>query len=220
MIAAKKRYSVLISEDDPDYQFLFKMAVADINPEIEINLVFTGEQMVQYLIKDKLERALNRQVFPNIVIGSLKEGVFNSKTLKDLRQYERLYTVPVYVFVSDFSKELREKLLVDGANEVLKKPETFHALREMLEKIINGNQPKRLTKGLFCARCEEYMEFDPNWGSLAGQIKISPEENEFIKGRFDGGLCVPCLRQLQNSYRIISGNYGSNTKSFTVKGKG
>lgn len=72
----KKRYSILISEDDPDIQFLYKVAIAEINPEIEIDLVFTGEQLVQYLLKDKLERALNRQNFPNLIIASLKEPFF------------------------------------------------------------------------------------------------------------------------------------------------
>ncbi len=213
----KKRYSILISEDDPDYQFLFKMAIAEINPDIEINLVFTGEQLLRSLLRDKLERDLNRQMFPNIVIGSFREPFFSDNSLRDIRQYERFYSIPVYVFDSDYSDAKKERLLIAGANNVYKKPDTFHALKEMLVKIIDAHQPKRLTKGLFCCRCEEYMEFDPNWGTLAGQIKISPEEDAFIKERFTGPLCIPCLRQLQNSYRIISGNYGNGPRSLAVK---
>lgn len=213
----KKRYSILISEDDPDIQFLYKVAIAEINPEIEIDLVFTGEQLVQYLLKDKLERALNRQNFPNLIIASLKEPFFWEKSLRDIRQYERFYNIPVYIFISDFSEQRKEALQIAGANDVFRKPDTFLALKESLEVIISANQPKRLTKSLFCCRCDEPLEFDPKWGALAGQIKISPEEDHFIKERFDGPLCIPCLRQLQTSYRIISGNYGNGTKNFISK---
>lgn len=212
MNLVKKRYSILISEHDSEGQSLLKLAIAEINSEIEVNLVFTGEQLIQYLLLGKVERELNRQDFPNFVIASLNEPFFTEQSLRDIRQYEKLYALPVYVLVSDFSEDLKERLQTAGANEVLKKPDTLEAMKELLEKIISTHQPKRLTKALFCSRCEEYMEFDPNWGPLAGQIKISLKESEFIKERFDGPFCVPCLRQLQNSYRIISGNDGNGAR--------
>lgn len=212
MNLVKKRYSILVSEHDSEDQSLLTSAIAEINSEIEVNLVFTGEQLTQYLLRGKLGREINRQDFPNFVIASLKEPFFTEQSLRDIRQYEKLCAIPVYVLVSDFSVAMKERLQKAGANGVIKKPDAFQAMKELLEKIINTHQPKRLTKALFCSRCEEYIEFDPNWGSLAGQIKISLKESEFIKQRFDGPFCVPCLRQLQNSYRIISGNDGNDTR--------
>ena len=48
MNLVKKRYSILISEHDSEGQSLLKLAIAEINSEIEVNLVFTGEQLIQY----------------------------------------------------------------------------------------------------------------------------------------------------------------------------
>jgi DNA-binding response OmpR family regulator len=207
----------LISENDPDYQFLYKVAISEINPDIEINLVFAGEQVLQYLLKDKLARELNRQILPNLIIASYDEKHFSEKVLSDIRAYERFYTIPVYVLRSDFSESKREALRLAGANDVFQKPETFLELKERLSKLVLSHTPKKLTKGLFCSRCEEVMEFDPEWGPLAGQIKLTEQEREFVKDRFAGALCIPCLRQLKTSYKIISGKYGTDVNSIINK---
>lgn len=213
MNAARKKFTVLVAVDDPDYQFLIKVAIAEIAGHIEMNLVFNGEQVMHYLLKDQLERELNRQSLPNLIIADFKEPHFGEKAIKDIRSYERFYNIPVYLLLSEFSEKRREQLQVLGANEVIAKPQTFHDLKKAVEKIIQKHQPKRLTQGLFCCRCEEYMEFDPNWGALAGHFTLSPEESEFIKDRFNGPLCVPCLRQLKTSYKIVTGRIDSEGKN-------
>ena len=213
MNAARKKFSVLVAVDDPDYQFLIKVAIAEIASSIEMNLVFNGEQVMHYLLKGQLERELNRQLLPNIIIADFKEPHFGEKALSEIRAYEKFYNIPIYLLLSEFSEKRREQLLVMGANEVLAKPHTFHDLKKSLEKVIQKHQPKRLTQGLFCCRCEEYMEFDPNWGSLKGHFTLTPEETEFIKERFSGPLCVPCLRQLKTSYKIVSGKIDSSSKT-------
>lgn len=209
----KKRYSILISENDQEYQFFYKVGISEINAEIEINLVYTGEQVLHYLLKDKLERELNRQVLPHIIIASFSEPSFGEKVLREIRSYERFYNIPIYLLVKDFSEIEKLKLQEAGANDVFQKSETVLELKQILKQIITKHQPKKLTKGLFCSRCDDVMEFDPEWGPLAGQITLSAEEKEFVKDRFAGPLCIPCLRQLKTSYKIISGKYGNGVNS-------
>lgn len=217
MNAARKKFTVLVAVDDPDYQFLIKVAIAEIASNIEMNFVFNGEQMMHYLLKDQLERELNRQSLPNLIIADFREPHFGEKAVTELRSNEKFYNIPLYLLLYDYSDKRKEQLQVAGANDVIAKPHTFHDLKKALEKVIQKHQPKRLTQGLFCCRCEEYMEFDPNWGTLKGHFTLTAEETDFIKERFNGPLCVPCLRQLKTSYRIVSGKIDSADKGVYSK---
>lgn len=217
MNAARKKFTVLVAVDDPDYQFLIKVAIAEIASNIEMNFVFNGEQMMHYLLKDQLERELNRQSLPNLIIADFREPHFGEKAVTELRSHEKFYNIPLYLLLYDYSDKRKEQLQVAGANDVIAKPHTFHDLKKALEKVIQKHQPKRLTQGLFCCRCEEYMEFDPNWGTLKGHFTLTAEETDFIKERFNGPLCVPCLRQLKTSYRIVSGKIDSADKGVYSK---
>lgn len=210
MNVTRRRFSVLVAEADQDEQFLFKVAISEIDPDIEINLVYTGRQVQEFLMKDKLQRELNRQMLPGLIIAGHREPQVGLSMLTEMRSYERFYNIPVILLSDETSDAFHQKALASGANEVHRKPATFLELKQLLTELIRRHRPKRLTKGLFCARCEEFIEFDP--GKL-GQITLSPEESEFISGRFNGSLCIPCIRQLKTSYRIIKGDYEKEDQS-------
>jgi len=217
MHAVKKKFSILISEEDSDFQFLYKIAISEINSEIEFNIVSAGEQIIQFLTKEKIQRALNRQLLPNIIIANLKSPHFTIEILRDLRKIDQFIGIPVYLFTEEPSAALRKEVLTAGAKELYRKPYTFHHLKATLEILINNNQQRRLTKSLFCCRCEEFIEYDNDHGHFANQIKLSDSETMFIKAKFPGSLCIPCLNQLKTSYRILKGDFETDNKALPKK---
>lgn len=212
MNALKKKYSILISEDHADYQFLYKMALSEIDVDIEINFVYDSEQIVQFLIKDKLHRSLNRQVLPNIIILNVKPPFQELEDIKTIRHSQRFNKIPVYALSEVMSGFLETKAKESGVSEVHQKPYTYHDLKELIKVMINKNPGRRLTKSLFCCRCDEYIEFDNEHGHFANQIQLSQAELSFIKAKFQGALCIPCLNQLKTSYRIINGDFNVSSK--------
>jgi DNA-binding response OmpR family regulator len=213
MTALKKKFSILVSEDHADYQFLYKMAVSEIDPDIEINLVYSSEQIVEFLIKDKLQRSLNRQVLPNIIILESNPPFKEVEDIKIIRNAPRFNKIPVVVFTDVLSKFAEAKAREAGANDVYAKPYTYHDLKAILQVIINRAPTRRLTRSLFCCRCDDYIEFDNEHGQFANQIHLSPSEVDFIKAKFQGPLCIPCLNQLKTSYRIINGDFNVTSQS-------
>src|SRR5689334_4092646 len=130
------KFSVLISEEDPDFQFLFKIAIASIDSEMEINLVYTAEQVMDYLQKGDLQRELNRQSLPDVIIADLKTPFFEWRDVAEIRSLEKFKKTPLYVFVSDDSASLRQKLVECGATDVFKRPDTFQDFRSILSGVL------------------------------------------------------------------------------------
>jgi DNA-binding response OmpR family regulator len=194
------KFSVLISEEDPDFQFLFKIAVNYIDPEIEINIVYTAEQVMDYLQKGDLQRELNRQSLPDVIIADLKTPFFEWNDVAEIRSLQQFKKTPLYVFVVDDTVFLRQKLLESGATDVFKRPDTFQDLRSILSGVLKKSKKPVVDKKLFCSRCEDFIEFGPH--QFTRQIRLNDEEHAFIRSKFPNQLCIACINQLKTSYKI------------------
>jgi DNA-binding NtrC family response regulator len=207
----KKKFSILISEDDADYQFLFKMAISEVDPLIEINLVYTGEQLLEYLVKDDLYRDLNRQLLPDIIISDLKSPFFELNDIKKIRAYEPFSSIPIYLFVENGIKTGNIEEIKRHVTEIYEKPYMYRDLKKIVDEILKKNQKKAPPIEAFCSRCDDLLEYD-NADTLYSQIKLSWEEINFINAKFEQPLCIACLNQLKTSYRIINGDDSVGTK--------
>lgn len=72
----EKKYSVLIVEDDPGDRFLLQNAIAEIDPSINVDIVHTGKQVVEFLSKERVYFDLNRQQMPDLIIANVKSDFF------------------------------------------------------------------------------------------------------------------------------------------------
>ncbi|WP_317897199.1 response regulator [Aurantibacillus circumpalustris] len=132
-----KKYSVLIVEDDPSDQFLLQNAIAEINVAINIDIVHTGSQVIEFLLKDKVYLDLNRQEKPDLIIANVKADFFWLNDIKKIREYKEFDGIPVYLFSSYESELFKMKALELGANGFFKKPYTFFDLKYILNSILN-----------------------------------------------------------------------------------
>ena len=134
---SEKKYSVLIVEDDPGDQFLLQNAIAEIDQTINVDQLYTGRQVVEFLLKDQVYLDLNRQEIPDLIIANVKADFFWLEDLKEIRQHAAFNDIPIYLFSSYESELFKNKALELGATGFYKKPYTFFDLKYILNSILN-----------------------------------------------------------------------------------
>lgn len=131
----EKKYSVLIVEDDPGDQFLLQNAIAEIDQAINIDLLHTGRQVVEFLLKDQVYLDLNRQEIPDLIIANVKADFFWLEDLQEIRKHKEFSEIPIYLFSAYESELFKNKALELGATGFYKKPYTFFDLKHVLSSI-------------------------------------------------------------------------------------
>jgi len=133
---SNKKYSVLIVEDDPGDQFLLQNAIAEIDQAINIDQLYTGRQVVEFLLKDKVYLDLNRQETPDLIIANVKADFFWLDDLQEIRKHTAFSNIPIYLFSSYESELFKNKAIQLGATGFYKKPYTFLDLKYILNSIL------------------------------------------------------------------------------------
>lgn len=131
-----KELSILISEDEPADHFLVRKAIREISSEIDVNLVFSCEQILDFLLKDRLQLDLNRQVLPDLIIANYNQPFCDLKIIADIRKRERFRDTPIVVFVNENITHTREKFIEYGVTAVIEKPMTYSGLKKEIEAVI------------------------------------------------------------------------------------
>lgn len=134
-----EKYSVLIVEDDPGYLFLLQNAISEISKLINVDLVYTGSQALELLLKDKMELELNRQQIPDIILANVHSDTFWLKDVQEIRAYSKFSKIPIYLFSSYKSELFNNKAIELGANGCFDKPYTFHELKQLVNNLM-GNR--------------------------------------------------------------------------------
>ena len=132
----EKKYSVLIVEDDPGDRFLLQNAIAEIDPSINVDIVHTGTQVVEFLTKERVYFDLNRQQMPDLIIANVKSDFFWLNDLEEIRKRKQFDSIPIYLFSAYESDLFKNKALELGANGFYKKPYTFLDLKSIMNVII------------------------------------------------------------------------------------
>ena len=77
-----------------------------------------------------------------------------------------------------------------------------------MDLIKNRNLPAFRSKALLCERCGEMPgELNTAGVKLFEIYRMSDEEIRYIRARFAGRLCIPCLRQLRTAFKIRQGDF-------------
>jgi CheY-like chemotaxis protein len=129
--------SILISEDDPDDQYLFKSACHEVATKVKIYNVLTGRQLVQNLLEIAVSGRDKGIELPSLIIADLKKPFFELEIIKEIRLYTQFKSIPIYIFSMDGSEALQVKSLAAGAAGFYKKPSTYFDLKTIMRSIIN-----------------------------------------------------------------------------------
>jgi CheY-like chemotaxis protein len=143
MLNAGEIKTILISEDDPDDQFIFKTALSEVCPQATLKFFFSSGSLIDHLLKNCNESSM--QSLPDLIIGDFKVPFFDLKDIAKVREVETCRNIPVIVFAESISEITQSSALELGATEFYYKPHSLQFLKEILSKTIDRKkQPEQV----------------------------------------------------------------------------
>ena len=128
-----KYSNILLVDDDLDDRMLFEQIVGETNPDVHVHTAENGLEMVAWLDK------CTGQDLPDLVIlDQNMPKMTGRESLIFLKESPRYKKIPVILYstfqVRDFYLSCREL----GALDVIDKPDTIQAYRDMISQILTA----------------------------------------------------------------------------------
>ena len=131
---------VYLADDDPDDRLLFEEALMEVSKNVELTTANNGEQLMKIL--DNVASPLPHLIFLDLNMP-LKNGF---ECLDEIRKDKKLKNIPVVIFSTSSQKEAVDKVYNKGADYYICKPDSFHKLKEVLDRMfsidLSGNSPR------------------------------------------------------------------------------
>lgn len=125
--------NIVLADDDSDDRLLFEEAIEEINVKTKLSLFNDGKELLDYLMLPNI-------VFPEIVFLDLNMPIKNGmQCLKEIRGNNKLKDLCVAIYSTSSSEQDIEETFVNGANIYINKPNSFSALKKIIEKILKIN---------------------------------------------------------------------------------
>jgi two-component system response regulator len=126
-LPAKSVFTIFMADDDFDDQNFLKMAVHKYSPEIKVECVSNGMDLLG-LLKTKKE--------PDLIILDLNMPQRNGKDiLKDIKTNDVLKHIPVIIYTTSTSPDEINTIYDLGANSFLTKPRDFKEISSAMSMI-------------------------------------------------------------------------------------
>lgn len=128
-----KTLDVLLVEDDPGDVDLTREALTEDNGSVQLHVVEDGVKAIEYLHKEGIYSDAKQ---PDIILLDLnlpkKDG---REVLKEIKNDEKLKTIPVIVLTTSDSESDISKTYLDGANSYVTKPIGFDKFKKVIKSI-------------------------------------------------------------------------------------
>lgn len=125
--------NIALADDDDDDRTLFKEAMNEIKIKTKLSLFNDGKELMDYLI-------LPNVILPEIVFLDLNMPIKNGmQCLNEIRNHPRLKDLLVAIYSTSSSEADIEETFVNGANIYINKPNSFGALKQAIEKVLQLN---------------------------------------------------------------------------------
>ena len=130
--------TIIIAEDDTDDHFLIQQAIKECDRNIITDSVYNGSQLLDTLLKGGIYSRM-RDVNPDIIFTDLEMPFSNGfEMIKTVRSNSKFDNIPIYVFTSALTDEIKFKLLALGAKGTYQKPHTFMDLKKLVRSILES----------------------------------------------------------------------------------
>ena len=141
----KKNFIIVVADDDLDDQEIIEQSLKDCKLEVKIIAVFDGVKLMDYLLKRHIYR--NNRDTPDLVLLDLNMPLMDGfDVLREIRNYDALQSIPVYVITTSSSKEDRIRAMQLGATGFYHKGASSKDIRRIVNEI--------------CKECFESSELD------------------------------------------------------------
>ena len=129
----KEMIRILLADDDPDDQLLFREAFDGIKIKTQVDTVKNGMELMNHLQKNDV--ALPHLLFLDLNMP-MKSGM---DCLQEIRRNPALKEIAVVIYSTSSTDRDIEESFVRGANVYLQKPNDFTSLKKALGEVITIN---------------------------------------------------------------------------------
>lgn len=132
-----RREVVLIAEDDPDDQFLLKMAFRHFENSLEVRCVKDGEELMEFLLQQRRigDQSVRHQ--PKIIILDLNmPKVDGRQALIEINRRPDLNDIRVIVWTTSKSDEDRIFCAKRGATDYFTKPDNYLEVETVIKDVV------------------------------------------------------------------------------------
>ncbi|MGV7222707.1 MAG: response regulator [Nitrospinales bacterium] len=129
-----KNFHILLVEDDDDDFKLIKDAFKEVSDCKKLHRAVNGDEAVN-LILEYEKSSSNNPIFGLVILDLMMPKKNGFEVLKEIKSNPASLHIPVVVLSASTEKEQITKSYKLGANSVIKKPEKFQDLVEIMDSL-------------------------------------------------------------------------------------
>lgn len=126
------KYSkILLVDDDIDDRLIFAELLRSMEPDIDLNFAENGLEMVSLL-----EKTPTVELPEMVILDQNMPKMTGKESLIYLKNNDRYRNIPTIIYSTYQVKDFYRECLSLGARDVVAKPDTMQAYREMIETFL------------------------------------------------------------------------------------
>ncbi|MTI22364.1 response regulator [Fulvivirga sp. RKSG066] len=134
----KEVIKILLADDDADDCIFFREALDDLPYAISLTTVNNGVELMKVLMVDQ-------DYNPNVLFLDLNMPMKNGiECLAEIKAHSVLKHIPVIICSTSYNSEVVTALYDIGADYYIRKPGSFHELKQFISKILSAMANKNL----------------------------------------------------------------------------
>lgn len=126
-----KYKKILLVDDDADDRQIFDELLHEMDDETIVDHVENGLEMVAYL-----DKVSNENLPDMIILDQNMPKMTGKESLIFLKESPRYKMIPTIIYSTYQVKDFYQECLSLGAQDVVAKPDTMQAYREMIEQFL------------------------------------------------------------------------------------
>lgn len=133
----KRKIHVLLADDDPGDRSRFQIALRLACPDVKVESVFNGMQLIDYLQRPETHKRDGAESRPDLIITDLYMPFAGGlQVLKQIRKNSYYRDIPIYVFSANNDRMIRLKMKEFGATEFHRKTPDSMELQNIINHIM------------------------------------------------------------------------------------
>ncbi len=130
-----KIFRIIVADDDIDDQDLIRRSFSDSKVQVEVNSVYNGLQLMDYLLRKEAYRNITDPL-PDLVMLDLNMPLMDGfDVLQQIKKHPALINIPVYVLTTSRNPEHRKKALDLGATGFYSKGASSKEIRRIVQEV-------------------------------------------------------------------------------------
>ncbi|MCE3260036.1 MAG: response regulator receiver protein [Bacteroidetes bacterium] len=129
----REKFTIVIADDDIDDQALMKEGFEDCKVKVEVNAVYNGLQLMDYLLRREAYKTITTS--PDLILLDLNMPLMDGfNVLSEIKEKTNL-TIPVYVITTSENKADKKKSLELGAKGFFSKGYSSADIKRVMSEI-------------------------------------------------------------------------------------